>query len=101
VIWDGSPIHRGHEIKEFRQQRSRQTFAPGTTAGVCTRSQPRRGYLELSQTRRVGQCLLCQPSITSLLRSYEPESACGISVRSFAVVHDNVAIRFSFLARDQ
>jgi hypothetical protein len=22
LIWDGSPIHRGHEIKDFRQQRS-------------------------------------------------------------------------------
>ncbi len=21
LIWDGSPIHRGHEIKDFRQQR--------------------------------------------------------------------------------
>ena len=21
LIWDGSPIHRGHEIKAFRQQR--------------------------------------------------------------------------------
>jgi Winged helix-turn helix len=35
VIWDGSPIHRGHEIKDFRQQRSHQTPASGTTAGLC------------------------------------------------------------------
>ena len=32
VIWDGSPIHRGHEIKDFRQQRRGQTLASGTTA---------------------------------------------------------------------
>jgi DDE superfamily endonuclease len=41
VIWDGAPIHRGQEIKDFRQQRSRQTSASGTTAGLCTGSQPR------------------------------------------------------------
>ncbi len=35
VIWDGAPIHRGHEIKDFRQQRSGQTLASGTTAGLC------------------------------------------------------------------
>jgi hypothetical protein len=23
LIWDGSPIHRGHEMKDFRQQRCR------------------------------------------------------------------------------
>jgi DDE superfamily endonuclease len=34
VIWDGSPIHRGHEIKDFRQQRGGQTVASGTTSGL-------------------------------------------------------------------
>ena len=32
VIWDGSPIHRGHEIKDSRQQRRGQTLASRTTA---------------------------------------------------------------------
>ncbi len=41
LIWDGSPIHRAHEIKDFRQQRGRQTFASGATARLCPRSQPR------------------------------------------------------------
>ena len=40
VIWDGSPIHRGHEIKDFRQQRSHQTPASRTTSGLCPGSQP-------------------------------------------------------------
>jgi hypothetical protein len=40
VIWDGAPIHRGHEIKDFRQQRSCQTFASGTTSRLRPRSQP-------------------------------------------------------------
>ncbi len=35
VIWDGSPIHRGHEIKDFRQQRGGQTLAAGTTSWLC------------------------------------------------------------------
>ncbi len=34
VIWDGAPIHRGHEIKDASLARSRQTLASGTTAGL-------------------------------------------------------------------
>jgi len=35
LIWDGSPIHRAHEIKDFRQQRSGQTSAFGAITRVC------------------------------------------------------------------
>jgi hypothetical protein len=41
VVWDGSPIHRRHEIKDFRQQRGGQTFTSGTPAGLRTRPEPR------------------------------------------------------------
>jgi hypothetical protein len=35
VIWDGSPIHRGHELKDASVARSHQTPASGTTSGLC------------------------------------------------------------------
>src|SRR5438128_5729789 len=65
------------------QARSRQTFAPGTTAGVRTRSQPRRGHLELSQTGRVGQCLLCQPG-SPLYRAHTSQRALAAEARDYS-----------------
>ena len=41
LIWDGSPIHRAHEIKDFLK-----------------RGAAKRLHLELSQASRTGQCLL-------------------------------------------
>ena len=35
VIWDGSPIHRGQEIKDASVTRSIQTLTFGTTAELC------------------------------------------------------------------
>jgi hypothetical protein len=40
-------------------------------------------------------------SMTCLPSSCEPENACDTHERSAKVAHDNVATRFSFLARDQ
>jgi hypothetical protein len=40
LIWDGSPIHRGQAVKDFRQQRSREALAPGTTAWLYPRLEP-------------------------------------------------------------
>ena len=39
LIWDGSPIHRAHEIKDASQAGSGQTLASGATARVCARPQ--------------------------------------------------------------
>ena len=35
LIWDGSPIHRAHEIKDASLARGGQTFASGATARLC------------------------------------------------------------------
>ena len=40
LIWDGSPVHRAHQIKDASQAGSGQTLASGTIAWLCPRSQP-------------------------------------------------------------
>ena len=58
LIWDGSPTHRGHEVKDFRQQRCRQALAYGTTAGLCARPRSRWGHMDRGRACRARQCLL-------------------------------------------
>jgi hypothetical protein len=41
VIWDGAPIHRGQAENRVPGAKSGQTSAPGSTAGVCARVEPR------------------------------------------------------------
>lgn len=58
LIWDGSPIHRGHAIKAFLKRGAAKRLHLEQLAFLCSRSQPRRGHLELPQARGVRQCLL-------------------------------------------
>ena len=55
VIWDGSPIHRRAEVKEFVAEHARQGLAGGP-AGLCPRPEPvGRGGLASPQGRRDAQ----------------------------------------------
>lgn len=36
LIWDGSPIHRAHQIKDASVARGGETSAVGAITGVCT-----------------------------------------------------------------
>ena len=57
LIWDGSPIHPAHEIKDFLKRGAAKRLI-WNNCRLCSRSQSRRGHLELSQAGRTGQCLL-------------------------------------------
>src|SRR5215470_13895231 len=46
LIWDGSPIHRGHAIKAFLKRGAAKRLHLEQRAFLCSRSQPRRGHLE-------------------------------------------------------
>jgi len=48
LIWDGSPIHRAHQIKDFLKRGAAKRQASGTTSRLRPWSEPRWGHLELS-----------------------------------------------------
>ena len=56
VIWDGLPGHRSAAGPRLRRRPGQATH-PGVAAGLCTRVESGRTYLELSQATRIAQLL--------------------------------------------
>ena len=60
VIWDGSPIHRSHVIKEFLAQWGSAPPPPGAPPGLCPGAESWRGPLGAPQGGRAAQRVLLQ-----------------------------------------
>jgi hypothetical protein len=58
IIWDGSPIHRSHTIKEFLANGASPPPPPGAPAGLCSGAEPWRGPLATAQRGRAEPCVL-------------------------------------------
>lgn len=61
VIWDGSPIHRGQEIKDLLKRGAAKRLRLEQLPGYAPDLNPDEGVWHyLKQTRRTRQCLLCR-----------------------------------------
>ncbi len=100
LIWDGSPIHRAHEIKDFLKRGAAKRLHLEQLPGYAPDLNPDEGIW--NYLKRVEWAMsVVLISMTCLPSLFEPENVCDINERSFAVAHDNVGTRFSFLSRDQ
>lgn len=101
VIWDGSPIHRGHEIKAFLKRRAAKRLHLEQVPGYAPDLNPDEGiwnYLEAWWSWALSAVPIWIRYIASL---FERGSACGTKRRSSKVVLVNVVTWFSSLPRDQ
>jgi hypothetical protein len=79
LIWDGSPIHRGHEIKDFLKRGAAKRLHLEQLPGYAPDLNPDEGIWNYRETgwswamSAVATWSTCPPS------SYGPESACGTS----------------------
>jgi ABC-type uncharacterized transport system ATPase subunit len=94
LIWDGSPIHRGHEIKDIRQQRAAKRLHLEHLPGYAADLNPDEG---IWNDRAAGSswALSAVPiEISRIEHSCKRMSACGTKRRSSQAALANVALRF-------
>ena len=60
VIWDGSPIHRGREIKDSLKRGAAKRLQLHQLPGYAPHLNPDEGIWNYLKRGEVGQCLLCQ-----------------------------------------
>jgi transposase len=101
-IWDGSPIHRGHEIKDFLKRGAAKRLHLEQLPGYAPDLNPDEGIWNYLKRVELGN--VCCPDLhhlsTALIRARE-RLRHKREIISFGVVRYNVAIRFSFLSRGQ
>jgi len=101
VIWDGSPIHRGHEVKDFLKRGAAKRLHLEQLPGYAPDLNPDEGIWNYREAASSWAMSVVATWITCLKSCFGPGSACDAKRRSFAVVRSNVATRFSSLSRDQ
>ena len=95
VIWDGSPIHRGHEIKDFLKRGAAKRLHLEQLPGYAPDLNPDEGiwnYREASWSWAMSAVPIW---ISYIKCSFEPKSACGTRRRSSKAALVSVATRFS------
>jgi hypothetical protein len=101
VIWDGSPIHRGHEIKDFLSRGAAKRLHLEQLPGYAPDLNPDEGiwnYREATWSWAMSAVPICMSCNAS---SSKPENACGTKRRFSKAAFVSVATQFSSLARDQ
>jgi transposase len=101
VVWDGSPIHRGHEVKDFLKRGAAKRLHLEQLPGYAPDLNPDEGIWNYREASLSWAMSVVSTWITCLKSFFEPESACDTKRRSFEVVRGNVVTRFSSLSRDQ
>ena len=101
VVWDGSTIHRGHEIKAFLKRGAAKRLHVEQLPGYAPDLNPDEGIWKYREAGSSWAMSVVPIWIGCPAHSFERESACGTSGQLFGVVHNNEAIRFSFFSREQ
>jgi hypothetical protein len=94
VIWDGSPIHRGHEITDLLKRGAAKRFTWNSCRATLLISTRMRAFGITSSEWSWAMCAV-PIWISYIKRSFERESACGTKRRSSKAVLVNVATWFS------
>jgi DDE superfamily endonuclease/Winged helix-turn helix len=91
VIWDGSPIHRGHEIKDLLARGATKRLHLEQLPGYAPDLNPDEGIWKYREASSSWAMSVVRTWITCINSSSGPENACGTNATSFAVVRKNVA----------
>ena len=101
VIWDGSPIHRGHEIKAFLKRGAAKRLQLEQLPGYAPDLNPDEGIWNYREAWW-SWAMCAVPIWISYIESlFERESAYGTKRRSSKAVLVNVGTWFSSLPRGQ
>ena len=96
LIWDGSPIHRAQEIKDFLKRGAAKRLQLEQLPGYAPDLNPDEGIWNYREAAWSWAISVVEISMSCLPSSFEPENGCDRNARSSKVAHDNVATRFSF-----
>ena len=101
VIWDGSPIHRGHEIKDFLKRGAAKRLHLEQLPGYAPDLNPDEGIWNYLKRVELGN--VCCANLDHLsIGAHSSQRALAAQKGGHSeAVRINVAIRFSSLSRDQ
>ena len=101
LIWDGSPIHRAHEIKDFLKRGAAKRWHLEQLPGYAPDLNPDEGIWNYREAASNWAMSVVPIESTCTARSFAPKSVCDTKRRSLRAALANVVTCFSCFARDQ
>jgi transposase len=82
LIWDGSPIHRAHEIKDFLKRGAAKRLHLEQLPGYAPDLNPDEGIWNYREAGWSGAMSVVAISISCIASSFKPKNACDTKRRS-------------------